>query len=167
MQALHDIKGQGPTLGPPKTESAVRTVPVAESIAVRLATHIEEYVEVVGWRADSLLRRASCEVESPVELLLVPATHQFPVRFLQPPDPPRLVVALPLSEPLDEPDDAGGITRPHPAERMLVLPAEHPPAQHEIVVPLLEIHQLGSQCADGRLAVLVWIGSGATTDAGG
>ena len=34
MQALHDIKGQGPTLGPPKTESAVR-----------LAAHIEEYVE--------------------------------------------------------------------------------------------------------------------------
>ena len=47
MQALHDIKGQGPTLGPPKTESAVRTVPVAESIAVRLAAHIDEYVEVV------------------------------------------------------------------------------------------------------------------------
>ena len=45
MQALHDIKGQGPTLGPPKTESAVRTVPVAESIAVRLAAHIEEYVD--------------------------------------------------------------------------------------------------------------------------
>jgi len=45
MQALHDIKGQGPTLGPPKTESAVRTVPVAESIAVRLAAHIEECVE--------------------------------------------------------------------------------------------------------------------------
>ena len=56
MQALDDIKGQGPTLGPPKTESAVRTVPVAESIA------------------------------------------------------------LPLSETLDEPGDAGGIARPHPAE---------------------------------------------------
>ena len=47
MQALHDIKGQGPTLGPPKTESAVRTVPVAESIAIRLAAHIDEYVEDV------------------------------------------------------------------------------------------------------------------------
>lgn len=46
-QALHDIKGQGATLGPPKTESAVRTVPVADSIAVRLAAHIEEYVEDV------------------------------------------------------------------------------------------------------------------------
>ncbi|MDH4074880.1 MAG: site-specific integrase [Acidimicrobiia bacterium] len=33
IQALHDIKGQGPTLGPPKTESAVRTVPLAEVIA--------------------------------------------------------------------------------------------------------------------------------------
>ena len=48
MQALHDIKGQGPTLGPPKTETAVRTVPVAESIALRLAVHIEEYVEDVA-----------------------------------------------------------------------------------------------------------------------
>jgi len=48
MQALHDIKGHGPTLGPPKTESAVRTVPVAESIAVRLTAHIEEYIEDVG-----------------------------------------------------------------------------------------------------------------------
>ena len=47
MQALHDIKGQGPTLGPPKTESAVRTVPVAESIAVRLAAHIVNYVDEV------------------------------------------------------------------------------------------------------------------------
>jgi integrase len=47
MQALHDIKGQGPTLGPPKTESAVRTVPVAESITLRLAAHIEQYVEDV------------------------------------------------------------------------------------------------------------------------
>lgn len=46
-QALHDIKGQGPTLGPPKTESAVRTVPVAKSIVVRLARHIEEYVDDV------------------------------------------------------------------------------------------------------------------------
>jgi len=43
-QALHDIKGQGPTLGPPKTESAVRTVPLAEAIASRLAVHIEQYV---------------------------------------------------------------------------------------------------------------------------
>ena len=41
-QALHDIKGQGPTLGPPKTESAVGTAPVAESITVRLAAHIEQ-----------------------------------------------------------------------------------------------------------------------------
>jgi integrase len=47
MQALHYVKGQGPTLGPPKTESAVRTVPVADSIAVRLAAHIEEYVEEI------------------------------------------------------------------------------------------------------------------------
>ncbi len=45
IQALHDIKGQGPILGPPKTESAVRTVPVAQSIAERLAALIEEYVE--------------------------------------------------------------------------------------------------------------------------
>jgi integrase len=44
IQALHDIKGQGPTLGPPKTESAVRTVPLAEVIANRLAVHIEQYV---------------------------------------------------------------------------------------------------------------------------
>jgi integrase len=44
-QALHDIRGQGPTLGPPKTEGAVRTAPVAESIAERLAAHVEEYVE--------------------------------------------------------------------------------------------------------------------------
>ncbi len=50
MQALHDIMGQGPTLGPPKTESSVRTVPVAESIAVRLAPHIDEYVECAGAR---------------------------------------------------------------------------------------------------------------------
>ncbi|HSM67484.1 MAG TPA: tyrosine-type recombinase/integrase, partial [Ilumatobacteraceae bacterium] len=43
-QALHDIKGQGPTLGPPKTESAVRTVPLAEVIAKRLVVHVEQYV---------------------------------------------------------------------------------------------------------------------------
>ena len=44
IQALHDIKGQGPTLGPPKTESAVRTVPLADVIAKRLAVHVEQYV---------------------------------------------------------------------------------------------------------------------------
>ena len=34
------------------------------------------------------------EFESPIELHLVPTTYEFPVRFLKPPDPPRLVVAL-------------------------------------------------------------------------
>jgi len=44
MQALNDIKGQGPTLGPPKTERAVRTVAVPESIALRIAVHIDRFV---------------------------------------------------------------------------------------------------------------------------
>jgi integrase len=35
-QALNDIKGVGPTLGPPKTDRAVRTVAIPESIALRL-----------------------------------------------------------------------------------------------------------------------------------
>lgn len=43
MQALHDIEGQGPTLGPPKTESAVGIVPVAASIAVRLTARRVTY----------------------------------------------------------------------------------------------------------------------------
>lgn len=200
MQALHDIKGKGPTLGPPKTESAVRTVPVADSIAVRLAAHIEEYVEDVepgalvftslrggpllntyfapsgrrhgtksvsatsgsttsatspaprpqrrgprserscrswaahrappasatsrppnteaarsptpsagAWRADSPIRLATREFEPPIELLLVSTTYEFPARLLQTVDPPRLVLALPLSESLDEPHDAGRV----------------------------------------------------------
>ena len=51
--ALNDIKGQGPTLGPPKTESAVRTVAVPEAITVRLAVHIDQYVDDA--QSDSLV----------------------------------------------------------------------------------------------------------------
>jgi integrase len=44
-RALKDIKGVGPTLGPPKTERAVRTVSVPESITLRLVVHLERFVD--------------------------------------------------------------------------------------------------------------------------
>jgi len=42
-RALNDIKGVGPTIGPPKTERAVRTVSVHDVITVRLVVHLDLY----------------------------------------------------------------------------------------------------------------------------
>jgi len=44
-QALYFAKGSGPRLGPPKTESAHRTVVVPEQIMLRLCEHIESFVD--------------------------------------------------------------------------------------------------------------------------
>ena len=64
-----------------------------------------------------------------------------------------LDVALPLSELLDQPIDAGRIVRAHPAECSFVLLGKNPPAQHQVVVSLLELRQFGAQDADRRVAV--------------
>ncbi len=52
-RALNDIKGVGPTLGPPKTDRAVRTVAIPEAITLRLVVHIDQYVDEA--QSDSLL----------------------------------------------------------------------------------------------------------------
>jgi integrase len=44
-QALADIQGQGPTLGPPKSVAAHRVVVIPQSTAELLADHIDEFVE--------------------------------------------------------------------------------------------------------------------------
>ncbi len=44
-RALNDIKGQGPTLGPPKTTRAVRTVSVPETITLRLVDHLDRFAD--------------------------------------------------------------------------------------------------------------------------
>ncbi len=44
-QALSFVKGQGPTLGPPKSAAAHRTVVIPSVVAEMLAAHIEEYAE--------------------------------------------------------------------------------------------------------------------------
>lgn len=44
-QALSFVKGQGPTLGPPKSAAAHRTVVIPTGVAEMLAAHIEEYVD--------------------------------------------------------------------------------------------------------------------------
>ncbi len=46
-RALNDIKGAGPTLGPPKTDRALRTVAIPEAITLRLVVHIERFVDSV------------------------------------------------------------------------------------------------------------------------
>ncbi len=43
-QALSFVKGQGPTLGPPKSAAAHRTVVMPIGVAEMLAAHIDEYV---------------------------------------------------------------------------------------------------------------------------
>ena len=52
-RALNDIKGVGPTLGPPKTNRAVRTVAIPDAITLRLVMHIEQYVD--DGQSDSLV----------------------------------------------------------------------------------------------------------------
>src|SRR5215203_994673 len=52
-RALNDIRGKGPTLGPPKTERAVRTMSVPESVTLRLVVHIDEFVDDV--QSDALV----------------------------------------------------------------------------------------------------------------
>ena len=47
-QALYFKKGSGATLGPPKTESAHRTVAVPSVVAQRLAGHIETFISDRG-----------------------------------------------------------------------------------------------------------------------
>jgi integrase len=44
-QALSFVKGQGPTLGPPKSAAAHRTVVIPSGVAEMLAAHIGEYVD--------------------------------------------------------------------------------------------------------------------------
>jgi integrase len=51
--ALNDIKGVGPTLGPPKTNRAVRTFAIPEAITLRLVVHIDQYVDDA--QSDSLV----------------------------------------------------------------------------------------------------------------
>ncbi|MCP3881554.1 MAG: tyrosine-type recombinase/integrase [Sulfitobacter sp.] len=43
-QALSFVKGKGPTLGPPKSAAAHRTVVIPSGVTEMLASHIEEYV---------------------------------------------------------------------------------------------------------------------------
>ncbi len=43
-QALAFVKGQGPTLGPPKSAAAHRTVVIPSGVAEMLAAHIDQYV---------------------------------------------------------------------------------------------------------------------------
>lgn len=52
-RALNDIKGVGPTLSPPKTDRAVRTVAIPEAVALRLVVHIEQFVDDA--QSDSLV----------------------------------------------------------------------------------------------------------------
>lgn len=52
-RALNDIKGVGPTFGPPKTERAVRTVSIPDVITLRLLVHLDQYVDETS--ADSLV----------------------------------------------------------------------------------------------------------------
>ncbi len=47
-QALTFVKGKGATLGPPKTDSAHRTVVVPTQITARLCFHIDEYLDHTG-----------------------------------------------------------------------------------------------------------------------
>lgn len=44
-QALSFVKGQGPTLGPPKSSAAHRTVVIPSGVAEMLAAHLDEYVD--------------------------------------------------------------------------------------------------------------------------
>ena len=44
-QALSFVKGQGPTLGPPKSAAAHRTVVIPGGVAEMLAAHIDEHVD--------------------------------------------------------------------------------------------------------------------------
>lgn len=44
-QALAFVRGEGPTLGPPKSSAAHRTVVVPGGIAEMLAAHVDEYVD--------------------------------------------------------------------------------------------------------------------------
>ena len=43
-QALSFVKGQGPTLGPPKSAAAHRTVAIPSGVAEMLAAHIDDHV---------------------------------------------------------------------------------------------------------------------------
>ncbi len=52
-RALNDIKGVGPTLGPPKTGCAVRTVAIPEAITLRLVVDVDQYVDDA--KSDSLV----------------------------------------------------------------------------------------------------------------
>ena len=122
------------TSRPPNTEAAKSPTPSTEA-----------------WRADSLLRLATCVFETPLELLLVATPNQFPVQLPQTLGPLRIDVSLPLSESLDQPDDAGRVVRTHPGECVFVLAAEDPPAEHEVVVASIEVDQLAAQRSDSRL----------------
>jgi integrase len=61
-RALNDIKGVGPTLGPPRTNRALRTAAIPEVITPRLVVHIDRHVDDA--QSDSLvftsLRGARC-----------------------------------------------------------------------------------------------------------
>ena len=102
-------------------------------------------LSVAESRADSSWERTTRDFESPLELLLVATACSFPTRLLQTPRPPIVDVTLPLSELLDQPIDATRIVRAHPAECSFVLLGKNPPAQHQIVVSLVEHRQLGAQ----------------------
>ncbi len=110
-------------------------------------------LSVAESRADSSWGRTTRDFESPLELLLVATACSFPTRFLQPPRPPLVDVAFPLSELLDQPIDPVRVVRAHPAECSFVLLGKNPPAQHQIVVSLFDAEQLGAQDADRCVAV--------------